>query len=308
VSWRGSLLAALLATLVQPRWWALALAGFLVRGGFVVVLLPIVVPPTVAGVSTMLAPTIVGDVVTGASTVPVAVLFAAVVGGLFAAIAIGGSIGSWFEAELVAEAAADDELGIAARARQPRPAGLGAARLNAHLLTAIVFVASAARIVAVIYAEATSPGSPTTPFVVRVVTQAGPALLTIVVTWLLAEAAGGLALRTLLLADAPAAGDAPPPTALRATWRGVRGLVRPASLATLVVANLALVVLAAPGALAASRAWAQLRLLLIDGADAGGLAIGVFLFVAVVIGWLTLLAVGLAWRATLWTAVSIRER
>jgi hypothetical protein len=74
------------------------------------------------------------------------------------------------------------------------------------------------------------------------------------------------------------------------------------------VSNLALVAIAAPGALAASRAWAQLRLLLIDGAEPGPLAVGLLLFVAVVLGWLSLLAVALAWRATLWTTVAGRER
>ena len=52
----AALTGALLATLVNPATWALALAAFLVRGGIVVVLLPIVVLPTPVGLGTALAP------------------------------------------------------------------------------------------------------------------------------------------------------------------------------------------------------------------------------------------------------------
>ena len=34
--------SALVATLGRPEWWAMALAAFLVRGGFFLVVLPIV--------------------------------------------------------------------------------------------------------------------------------------------------------------------------------------------------------------------------------------------------------------------------
>ena len=69
------------------------------------------------------------------------------------------------------------------------------------------------------------------------------------------------------------------------------------------VVNIVTVIAAAPGWLASARAWGQLRLLYTDGADAPGLAIGLLVFVAVVLGWLTLLGVALAWRSAVWTAV-----
>src|SRR5260221_9934781 len=74
MTWRGSLVGALLATLGRPRWWLLALAGFLVRGGVLVVLLPIVAPPTVAGLMSFLAPTVLGDVIASGPGAPVAVV------------------------------------------------------------------------------------------------------------------------------------------------------------------------------------------------------------------------------------------
>jgi ABC-type molybdate transport system permease subunit len=70
MTWRGSLVAALLATLVHPRWWLLALAGFLVRGGVLIVLLPIVAPPTVAGLLSFLAPSLIGQIISGGPRSP----------------------------------------------------------------------------------------------------------------------------------------------------------------------------------------------------------------------------------------------
>ncbi len=59
VSRGGAILASLLVTLGRPAWWLLALAGFLVRGGFVVFLIPIVVLPSPLAVSNVVAPFIV---------------------------------------------------------------------------------------------------------------------------------------------------------------------------------------------------------------------------------------------------------
>ena len=39
---------ALVASLSHPAWWAMALAAFLVRGGILLILLPIVSLPTTA--------------------------------------------------------------------------------------------------------------------------------------------------------------------------------------------------------------------------------------------------------------------
>ena len=54
----GTLLAALLVTLSRPATWPLALAAFLVRGGILVILLPIVVLPTTVGLGTAFGPTL----------------------------------------------------------------------------------------------------------------------------------------------------------------------------------------------------------------------------------------------------------
>jgi hypothetical protein len=300
----GSIVGALLATVIRPSWWVLALAGFLVRGGVLLVAVPIVVPPTVAGVMSQLAPTILGAVLIGGPNTPVGVVVIVTALILLAFLLVAGGLGAWFDASLVAEACADDDLGLDAEARQPWPHGLGTARLLPHAATAIVLAVAAAQIFGVAYNEATSPGAPTTPFVVRVISQVPAQVIALFVVWLLAEALGGLAVRELLLArDAAERSTATEPRVATATARALRRFVRPSSLLTLLVTDALTLIVAVPGWFAGARAWSQLRLLITDGADDLGVGIGLALFLGVVLGWLVLLGVALAWRSAAWTAV-----
>lgn len=294
----GSIAGALLATVIRPTWWVLALAGFLVRGGVVLVVLPIIVPPTVAGVMSQLAPTILGAVLIGGPNMPVGVLVLVTALVLLGFVLVAGGLGAWFDTSLVAAACADDDLGLDAEVREPWPHGLGSARLLPHAATAIVFAVAAAQIFAVAYNEATSPGAPTTPFVVRVISQVPAQVIVLFVVWLLAEALGGVALRELLLAR-----DVSEPGVATAVVRALRRFVRPSSLLTLLVTDVLTLVIAVPGWFAGERAWSQLRLLITDGADDLAVGIGLALFLGVVLGWLVLLGVALAWRSAAWTAL-----
>jgi hypothetical protein len=300
VTWRGSLLAAALATLAHPRWWILALAGFLVRGGIVLVLLPIVVLPTVAGVMSLLAPTIVGEVIVGGPNSPVAAVAGILTATLVLFAWVAGTLGAELDVALVREAASDEDLGLDVAVPEHVPSGLGTARLGPHLLTSFVFALAAVRIFQVVYAEATSPGAPTTPFVLRVAAQTPLQLGALLGALLLAEAIGGLALRAGLLD--PALGPVGFP---RAMARALRGLVRPRTIATWVVTTVVVAVIGLPGGLAAGRALSQVRLVFSEPATALAMAIALLLFVAVVLGWLTLLGVALAWRSAAWTAVAV---
>ena len=65
---RGAALSgALLVTLASPATWPLALAVFLLRGGLLVVALPILVLPTPVGLGNLLAPTLTAFVFGGIS-------------------------------------------------------------------------------------------------------------------------------------------------------------------------------------------------------------------------------------------------
>jgi hypothetical protein len=301
MSWSGSMLAAALATLAHPRWWVVALAGFLVRGGFVIILLPIVVPPTVASVMSQLAPTIIGQVVLGGPNTPVLWLAAILAGAVALYAWIAGTLGAGFDAALVTEAVEDEDLGLDVGVPTTEPPGLGTARLGPHVLTALAFALAAVRIFQVVYAEATSPGAPTTPFVERVAAQTPVELGAVLVALLLAETLGGLALRATLLDPGVAAAGLP-----RALARAVVALVRPAALATFVGTSVIVLVIGFPGALAAGRAWSQVRLVFSEPAEAWAMGVAVLLFIAVVLGWLMLLGVALAWRSAAWTAITAR--
>src|SRR5438046_1812677 len=57
-TWAGSMQAAFAASVARPGWWVIALAAFLVRGGFLLVLLPLVSLPSASALATTLAPSI----------------------------------------------------------------------------------------------------------------------------------------------------------------------------------------------------------------------------------------------------------
>ncbi|HET9851852.1 MAG TPA: hypothetical protein VFP56_05035, partial [Candidatus Limnocylindrales bacterium] len=110
-TWRGSMLDALAATLARPAWWSLALAGFLVRGGILLVLLPIVVLPTPAAVATALSPT-VSSLAFGGLTAGLGVAIVTAVVLVLAVLAAVGLAGAWLDRELLREAADDDDLAL----------------------------------------------------------------------------------------------------------------------------------------------------------------------------------------------------
>src|SRR5215207_6413691 len=101
--------AALVATLGRPAWWAMALAGFLVRGGILLVLLPIVILPTPAGLASLLAPTI-ESFAFGTLTPERIALVLAAVATLFVMVGGPGLAGAWLDMEQLREAAGDEDL------------------------------------------------------------------------------------------------------------------------------------------------------------------------------------------------------
>ena len=125
----AALIGALLATLDTPATWPLALAAFLVRGGLVLVLVPIVVLPTPVGFGNVVAPALgsiaFGSVSTGLVVVSIA-----------AALAVVGwiALGGWLAAALEAEAAGMIGAREDGRSRHGRTAGVGIRILVARLV------------------------------------------------------------------------------------------------------------------------------------------------------------------------------
>lgn len=299
----ATLVGALLAVLDRPTTWPLALAGFLIRGGWLLVVAPIVVLPTAVGLANVVAP-LLEDIAFGRRTAElvgliivglVVVLGWLIGGGLFAAVA---------ELEVVRR------VGVAAGAsRVPVTDAAGtwgsawrilAVRLAAHVPFAIALIWGMARIVSVGYAELTVPSDVTVPAPWRIVAGAPDAIMGILLTWLLGEAIGAMAARRAALSGQTAR------AALRgAIARFARAPLRPTLLAVIptivLVGVIALTGIAAGAALDAVRSGFAM-----SDTSAGTTALLV-VFVGLFAGGLVLLALTTAWRASIWTLDAAAE-
>jgi hypothetical protein len=289
-SWAANMQAALLAALARPAWWALALAAFLVRGGILIVILPIVSIPTTADLTNAFAPTIEG-LIYGRPSLAAVVAGTALVSGAFLVLYALVFAGSWLDLALLRETAADPELELG-WAPANRSATLDLAiRLVAHLPTVVAIGYAVIRIIGVLYLELTAPGDTTTPLAFRLLAQAPDAPLAVGVTWLLGEAVGGLTARRV------AAGEPVAP----AFGRSIRQVASVRGLATLVATLVALVALLVPYLLTVGTAWDNVRVALFDDVgDVLTLAALVLMVSTWVLG-LALLGALLCWRATAWT-------
>jgi hypothetical protein len=281
--------ASLLAVVARPSWWALALAAFLVRGGFVIVLLPIVSLPTTAALTNTLGPT-VQDLILGPSAD--AVLFGTLVvsGGLVALYALLFT-GTRLDLALLGEAASDPDLELGwSPANRSATLSLGV-RLLAHIPTVVAVAYASIRIVEEAYIEFTSPGDTATALVVRVLGRAVDAPLAVGTTWLLGETVGGLAARRVAAGEAVAA----------ALGRSILQVASPRGLATLAITTTALLALVLPFLLGVATAWQHVRVALLENVAPPMILAAVVLMVSAWVLGVALLGAVLAWRATAWS-------
>lgn len=290
-SWPGSMQSALLATLGRPGWWAMALAAFLVRGGVVLIVLPIVSLPTPAGLVTALAPAVEG-IILGRPTAEGALIGVAVVLLVLAGLAAAGLAGAWLDLALVREATADEDLEAGWVPIRGSPADALAIRLIAHLPTLVALGYGLVRVIAVGYEEFMSPGDTAAPVVDRVVGRVPDVVLIVLIAWLVGETVGTLAARRATTGM----------SVTRALVASMRQLVRPRGLATLALSTGVLLGIIVPFAFASGLAWEHLRGYLLGGAEAVEFAAALILLVATWVLGLAILGVGLAWRAAAWTA------
>ena len=313
---RGAALSgALLVTLALPSTWPLALGVFLLRGGLVVVVLPIVVLPTPVGLGNLLAPTLTSVVFGGVSPGFVILVVAIVLAGL-AWVVAGGLLAAILEAEaarIVAahedvtrpagierhQVAADDlAVGLLPQAGAGRRAEAGrifVARVVAHLPLGVVLVWGSARLVATTYHELTNPFDVATPIVWRVLRASPEVVVLIVVTWMIGQTLGSIAARVAL------------------TGSGTFGALRSAALTVLrrplpvflgfSLPTLALIVALAPSAIAASSAADLIRTAMSAPQEPAAAFLAVVLFVSLWIVGLALTGVICAWRAAVWTVL-----
>jgi hypothetical protein len=294
----ATLVASLLVTLANPSTWGLGLATFLVRGGIVLVIAPIVVLPSSVGLGNILAPTITILAFVGLSAEVVRL-----VAGIGAVALAWLLIGGWFAA--VVEL---DGMGIVAAEegrtdRSVPAAGVGTgrravrilvARVLAHVPTLIALAWAGSRVVAVAYGELTLPSDVLTPIALRVVRGAADSVTLIVVAWLLGETIGGLAARRIGIDGVGSLHG------LRfAVVRVVRHPIRSLALAIVPLAGLIAVV--GLSALASSLAWGAVRTVLAEAEPSPARVVTIAGFIGLWTGGLVLIAVISAWRAAVWT-------
>ena len=295
----ATLVASLLATLSRPATWPLALASFLLRGGFLLVLAPIVVLPSAVGVGNVLTPLLSTFVFHGL-TPSIALLVATIGLGLLVWVVGGGLLAAAAESELVRRIAADEEAWGAAEPGRGIHLALHPAwrvltvRLIASLPLLLAVSWGAIRIVSVAYRELTVPSDVAVPLVARVVGGASDAVAIVIGAWLLGETVGGLAARRVILS-----GERVPVALRAAVLRLLRAPGRCAALALVTLLPVALALLVA--ALATSVAWEALRAAM--SFDAGALVVFVLVvaLVGLFVGGMALIGVASAWRGAVWT-------
>ena len=309
MNWGAGILASFLVVLPRPATWIVALAAFLVRGGIVVFLVPILVLPSPVGLANIFAPTITTFWLGGMS-----LGFAAVVTAIFAAffawLVIGGWVAAVTERDLIRLVAEDDDLDVAGavpRPSAPRRRGriwrIVVVRLAAHVPLAIALGYGSLRLVQATYRELTLPTDVVTPIAWRVISTTPDAVAAIVLAWALGEIIGSLAARRLVLwgqsIDLAYAG----------AWADL--VRRPmTTIATFAIPALAVAVTISPVVLAAGIVWETLRAEL-AGALADDAVIVLATTLAFVVVWTAgLVVAGLlaAWRSAAWTVESLRVR
>ena len=290
-TWRGSMTAALVATLSRPAWWSMALAAFLVRGGILVLLLPILPLPSSAALGTTLSPTI-SALAFGGLTVDVVLAILVIVTVTLAVLTAVGLAGEWLDRAQLLEAATDEDLDLRWRPARGSLRDALALRLAAHLPTLAALAYATFRLISAAYDELLSPGDVGVELVLRIVARAPDAVLVLWAAWLAGEVIGSLAVRR-------AATGA---TFRQALGRSVRQLVGRRGLATLAVTSLAVAAVIAPFLVVAARAWEHVRDLLLGGAHPALVAAALLVLVSTWILGLATSGAVLAWRTAAWTA------
>jgi hypothetical protein len=290
---------AALETLRSPRWWAIGLAGFLARGGIVVFALPIVVLPSVVGLTTFIGP----NSITAAGLAPrLVALLALTVALLVAWVVLGTLVAAAVDRFLVR--AVVDTVGTG---QPPDGAGRGPglARLVAIRLTCLApfgvgVAVGGLRLGQVGYQELILPSDSTTPFVVRVLLGAPEVVALLVLTWLASEVLGAVAVRLALVEGRTVVGS----LAAGLGWI-VRRPVR--STAVTVATVLGSLIVVGPAVAAATIVWGDVRVVLLGTADPLASVAVVALFVVTWAGGLALAGIAAAWRSAAWSLAVVED-
>jgi hypothetical protein len=179
-----------------------ALAGFLLRGGVVLLALPSVVLPSVIGIAGVTGIDAVG--IDGRPTPWLFEIVAVFGGAVILWLALASLIGSLIDVWLIE--ATIDATGRPVRRRRAIPEigllfDMVAVRGICLLPVAAALAWASTRVYTVAYNELTTPSNLATPLPVRVVENAADAVVVVALVWLVTETVAALAVRRLVLAD-----------------------------------------------------------------------------------------------------------
>ena len=198
----AALTGALLVTIATPATWPLALAAFLLRGGFLLVTIPIVVLPTPVGLGNVLAPWITPLALGSITPAFVAVSAGAVVV-VLGWLVIGGWAAAALEAEgarIVARVSSDDRPASGATTGSARIAvRIMAARILAYVPLMLALGWASVRVVWTAYLELTNPSDASVSIAVRIVRSSPDVLVVLVLAWMVGEMVGAVAARRITL-------------------------------------------------------------------------------------------------------------
>lgn len=302
--WGSVLLGALVVAFVRPAAWPIALAGFLGRGGVLLVLLPILVIPTPTGIANAVGGPVSSFLFGSPSPALLAMLAAGLAAGL-ALVVAGAAVAGWSERSGILQAlrAAADEGFVPARHLRLAGGGSLASLAGLRLLGLVPPVAalllSAPVLYDAFYRELVLPDELHSPLALRVLRDVPGTVLAVGATWLVAEAATSLAIRRHVLDRRGVA------AAWAAGWIGLAR--RPGRVMGTALATMALTVgLVGPPLVAAALAWIRARDLLREDRDAPAIVLAVLLFVALWLGALVLSGLAATIRSAAWTFEVVR--
>lgn len=297
-----ALIGALLVTLATPATWPLALGAFLLRGGILLVVVPVVVLPTPVGLANAFGP-LVTAIALGSVTGSMIAAGGAAVLAVVALLFGGAWLAAALEAETIRIVALDEDLaarrpGRELSARRGVALRILVARLVALVPLLLAFAWGSVRLVSVAYRELTSPFDVVTPIAIRVLRETPEVIAAVVVAWMIGEIVGAMAARRIVL-DGDGVGRA----LAGAIGTGVRHPV--ATLARFWVPALVLLAVLVPAAFAAGTAWTAAANVLEEADDPVSVFVAVLVLVVLWTVGLLLLSVVCAWRAAVWTVAEV---
>jgi hypothetical protein len=197
----GRLARALAFGLTDSEASLVALAGFLLRGGIILLALPAMILPSVIGIAGVTGVDAIS--IAGQPTPWLLELIALAIVAAVAWVTVASLVGSLVDVWLIQMAMDLGRDGTRRRLALPARSlvlRLAAIRMICLLPLAVALVWAATRIFNATYDELTTPSNLTAPLPLRVVLAAGDAVAVVTVVWLAAETIAAIATRRQVLA------------------------------------------------------------------------------------------------------------